>query len=1053
MLAASSAAVLLLAAAGSSLAAQGTITGVITAAGTQQPLGQSRVLIVGGNVVTTTGDDGKYTLRNVNGGTVTVEALHVGYQSQKKVVTVTNGQVTTADFTMVVAVVQLQEVVTTATGQQRRVELGNTVSTLGDVGKKVEESQISTLSDLLLAKAPGVIVLPGTTVGGAPNVRIRGVSSISLANGPIYVVDGVRYNSGTTPNSGTDTQFSFLNSLNPEDIQDIQIVKGPSAATLYGTSAANGVVEITTKRGRAGATRWNWFGEAGSVQDRTKYQPMYANWGHSPGSTTQVRCQLPLMLTPAAQGGTPCITDSLTKYLLLRDPSATFVHDGQRSQYGVSASGGSDALRFFVSSDIDDEVGPLQMPGYEIARFDSLKIPVRGEWLHPLAQQKLNFRTNLNAALSPKFDLGVNMGFSKNNNRINASDDLIIALLYVQMQNYGFKGPGLDKIVNQVDGTPLHDALQWAPGDIMQYYNTQDLQRMTGSINASWRPFSWMQNDGTLGMDLTDLDFFHLCRLNECPPQSTTARVGNVTDNRSNFRNYSVKMSSTGTWNARSWMNLKTSIGADYTNIETDAVNSTGQTLPPGASTVAAASTRNASQTQPTAVKTLGFYAQEQAALRDRLFLTVAVRSDQNSAFGTNFQKVYYPKASVSWIASDEPMFPKWSWLNQFRLRGAYGASGVQPGSTAALVTFSAASVSVPVRGVTNGTDTPSLTAAQPGLPNLKPETSKEFEGGFDSQILNNRVHIDYTYYQRTSHDALISVPLAPSSAAPQLSILQNIGSIRNSGHEVQINTYLVDRKNFGWDITINGSHNTNLVLDLGIDPGTGKSRIVGAGGTTEQVVGLPINGQWYRPYTFEDKNKNGILEWNSTDALSEVHVDSVLRFKGTNSPRDLFSIQNGFDLFQRKVRLNLSFDYKGGGNSQDGANNFQCNTAPRSCAETQDPKSPLNEQARSIAKTYGSTYPNGLTFKSSGGYFISNQFWKFREASVVWQLPGMLVSRVRAQNGSNLVLSLRNIHTWTGYTDLDPEVNYGLSQAENQNNFQTSAAPTYIVLRLNLKY
>src|SRR5439155_24400538 len=144
----------------------------------------------------------------------------------------------------------------------------NAVSTLGDVSKRVETVPVHTISDLMIAKSPGVVFLPGTELGGAPSVRIRGVSSISLNNAPIWYVDGVRYSAGglgttNTLSSGTDVGFSLLNSLNPEEIEDIEIVKGPSAATLYGTNAANGVVLITTKKGRAGTTRWTWSAERG----------------------------------------------------------------------------------------------------------------------------------------------------------------------------------------------------------------------------------------------------------------------------------------------------------------------------------------------------------------------------------------------------------------------------------------------------------------------------------------------------------------------------------------------------------------------------------------------------------------------------------------------------------------------------------------------------------------------------------------------------------------------------------------------------------------------
>jgi outer membrane receptor protein involved in Fe transport len=653
----------------------------------------------------------------------------------------------------------------------------------------------------------------------------------------------------------------------------------------------------------------------------------------------------------------------------------------------------------------------------------------------------------VSAALNPKFDLSTTMGFTKTTNRIPPESDLIIALWYTGMQNYGFKGPGLDKIVNQVDGTPLHDYFQWNPGDIMQYVNQQDLQRFTGSANASWRPFSWMQNDGTVGVDLTDLDFFHLCRKNECPPQSATARVGNVTDNRANLRNFNFKLSSTSSYTWRERVNLKTSIGADYTNTEADSLSTTGQTLPPGGVAVVQAATRNVnSQTQPKAVKTMGLYVQEQAAFNDRLFVTAAIRTDQNSAFGTNFQQVYYPKVSASWIASEEAFFPRTSWLDNFRARLSYGASGVQPGPTSGLTTFSAATVSIPTRGVTNATDTPGLQASNPGNANLKPETSAELEAGFETRLMKSRVTIDYTYYNKRTKDALISVPIAPSAAAPVTSLLQNVGSTRNYGHELQVNAQLIERRNFAWDVTLNASHNTSAVVDLGIDLATGKPRIIGAGGQAREIAGYPIFGQWFRPYTYADANGDGILQ------LSEVHVDSGFFFKGVGVARDIASIVNGFDLLGRKLRIAMSFDYRGGGNTQDGANNFQCNTTPNACAETQIKQQDLNFQARQIAKSTG-TVIGGTTYKTTVGYFMSNQFWKFRELSATYALDPRLVRYIRAQAGSNIVFSMRNIHTYSSFTGIDPEANYGVSGSENQNEFQTAGAPTYYSLRVNLKY
>ena len=244
----------------------GSVTGRVTAVGTSEPLSDARILIVNTSRVATTDVEGQYTVRNVPAGTVDVRVLRVGYQEQKKTVQLSAGGSATADFTMSPAVILLPDIVTTATGDQRRVELGNAVTALGDINTKVETTPVTNIADLLVAKAPGVIVLPGAMTGANATVRIRGLSSLAtngsgISNDPIYVIDGVRMASGTIGMGTGGTTGSMLNTLDPNEIEDIEIVKGPSAATLYGTDAANGVIVITTKKGHAGATRWTWYGE------------------------------------------------------------------------------------------------------------------------------------------------------------------------------------------------------------------------------------------------------------------------------------------------------------------------------------------------------------------------------------------------------------------------------------------------------------------------------------------------------------------------------------------------------------------------------------------------------------------------------------------------------------------------------------------------------------------------------------------------------------------------------------------------------------------------
>ena len=633
------------------------------------------------------------------------------------------------------------------------------------------------------------------------------------------------------------------------------------------------------------------------------------------------------------------------------------------------------------------------------------------------------------------------------------------------MQNFGYKGCpggvapcGLDKDPFQADGVPLNDANQWAPGDIMQVTQQSGVQRFTGSSTATWRPLSWMQNEGTIGIDLAAVNFFQLCRTTECPPQSSTAKQGRVTDNQGKNRNFSAKLASTSTWNPLNWMNVKTSLGADYTNLESDFANTNGTILPPGASTVASASTRNASNQQPNAVKTLGLYIQEQAGIHDRLFLTAAIRTDQNSAFGTNFQQVYYPKVSASWIASDESFFPRFSWLNQLRLRSAYGASGVQPGSTQGLIVFTPATVALTGRNGTTEVDQPGLTASQPGNSNLKPERSSELEAGFDAQLIDNKVHFEYTFWSKKTTDALVQISLAPSSTASQLTPLLNVGSTKGWGHEVQANAQLINLRNFGWDILVSGSHFSNKVLALGTvsgncqtAPGVIVSCLRTASGSTSgearQIPGHPINEQWYRPYTYADANGDGILQVSRGPRrfrLRELRVPDAARHL----------------LRSERCRSVLAAP------ASPGDVRFQ---GRREHARRRQ-QLPVQHDAVRVSRHAGS---DGAARPPGGGDRQDLRLHgRGHELQVVSRLlrqqPVLEVPRVlgrasaaagrsrRAcarQSGSSLVFGARNLKTWSSYTGIDPEANYGLSQSEAQNEFQTTGLPTYFTLRLNLKY
>ena len=622
----------------------GTITGRVTAQGAGAPLSDARVLALGTNLAATTGQDGRYTLSRVRAGAIDVQVFRVGHQPIKKSITVTAGGTVTVDFELATAVVQLQDVVTTATGEQRKIELGNAVSTLGDVSKAVEQGSITNMSDLLTGKVAGLVVIPGAFTNGAPNIHIRGLNSLSLNNSPIFVVDGVRMNTGASASNGGNlsSNVSVINDLDPTAIEDIEIVKGPSAATLYGTDAANGVVVITTKKGRAGKNRWTFNAEQGRITDPSNYLTAYMIYGHAPATpTTAIRC-----FTYTISAGT-CVSDSTSSLNIMKDNTGLSpIADGFRNQWNAQASGGSDLVRYFVSGGLENETGPLKMPGFSAQRLDSVAGGVRPEWNRPDYYQKLNVNSNISMALSPVLDLDVSAAFMKTDQGLPQSNNNTFSPTYQSMMSPGFTkpGPGYNGIGSL--GEQLNGYNSYVPSEIFQDVNQNQTQRIIGTLHSSWRPLAWMLNDGTVGVDYVDRNGIFLCRYQECPA-SGTLRQGATSSSTNNNRNFSAKITSTGTWQYSPSINLKTTVGSDYTNSEADGTNANGSVLPPGAQSVGAAAVQTAGNTLWTATKTWGYYFQEQVALHDRLFLTGAVRADENSAFGTNFQRVALSGSSV----------------------------------------------------------------------------------------------------------------------------------------------------------------------------------------------------------------------------------------------------------------------------------------------------------------------------------------------------------------------------------------------------------------------
>jgi outer membrane receptor protein involved in Fe transport len=728
------------------------------------------------------------------------------------------------------------------------------------------------------------------------------------------------------------------------------------------------------------------------------------------------------------------VRDSVTSFNPMTVDELTPLQTGNRSQYGLQVSGGTAALRYFVSGENETEDGPIRMPDVDRDRFRAAGTPLRTEWTKPERLGRASMRANVNASLNDKVDLGITTMYVRTNQRLVQTDNNTLSIFYQTMMNPGFRGIGPGRTTGKdALGQDLNGNNNFTLGDIFQRAVVEDIHRFVGGANANWRPFSWLEGTAVMGIDLANRRDFTLCRFGECAP-SGQSRLGTVSSAHNNNRNVSTKLTGTAVWQARDWANLRTTVGADYVNIGSDGSSSSATELPPGGQSVGQGAVQSGGSTLPTATKTLGVYAQEAISLRDRVFLTLAARSDKNSAFGVDYGRAFYPSASLSWVASDESFFPEVPGLNYLRLRMAYGAAGVNPGATAALDTYSSAVVNIAGTG-TSGTDTPGLRANQIGNPALKPETSTELETGFETRMLNDRVNVDLTYYRKRTKDALISQPIAPSSGASDLSVLRNLGSIQNQGLELTLNTTLVSSKRFGWDITVAGARTRNKVLSLGKDAAGKPNPTIGTGSTRDSV-GMPIDGLYLRKYTFKDANNDGYI------VASEIVVDNTFSFMGSQTPRTTLSLTNGFDLFDGSVRIYSMFDYKGDFYVFDNNGNFLC-TNNAAAAERSSPSASLEGQAACVAARSG-------TPATSYGHWDKADFVRFRELSVTYRVPERYLGAVRA-DGASLSLGARNLALWTSWRGTDPEMNY--STGDTQSNIASSSPRSYYTIRLNLNY
>jgi TonB-linked SusC/RagA family outer membrane protein len=825
--------------------AQGTITGTVTAARTSDPIEAVTVLLGGTQRAALTGPVGTYRLLNVPAGTYRLTARRIGFERVTQSVTVPATGSVSLDFTLDRTATTLEEMVVTGTPlEQTKRQLGNAVGTVKATELQALAPEPNTQA--FLNAIPGVRVqAAGGDVGSGGNTRIRGASSMTLASEPLIYIDGVRVNNafadaGAFSGVGVDSRYppSRINDISADEIESIEIIKGPAAATLYGTEASNGVINIITKRGGGGGrpslsfqarTGANWLPDPENFFQHSYYKTSTGQIVDADVLGHDLNVGFPVSYyggcpKPYTQSGSMC----------KGSPFST----GHPQAYEASLTGGAETLNFFFFGGWDRDEGAVDY-----------------NW-----KNRFSGRSNLTYTPTEQLKLDVGIGYVRSTTRSAGAQQPITTGILWSCPSPGCE-PGKN-LPNGLDG-PLRGYLLYVPEvyeDNIQGY--ENLDRNTITATLTHRPFTWLTHRLTVGGDNTDQNLSDLWK--------KISTVGSLFPNgrrdlegtNTSFANADYAASARAQPFAT--LGFETAVGFQYYQKRYESSYAHAETFPVGSLETISAGALRTSQESFLENKTVGAYVQEQAKWNDRLYLTAALRGDDNSAFGTSYKATRYPKLSASYVLSDETWMKRLSALSSLKLRTAWGEAGQQPDAFAALRTYAPA---------TGANGVPTLTPQNLGNPNLKPEVGKEIEAGFDASLFSGRVGTEFTWYDKQTKDALVQVPALPSLGFPGVQY-QNIGGVENRGVELGLNASVVQSRSTDLSIAFKFSHNDNKVVTLG----GSRSLVMNATFGQYHVPGFPLGSIFQTRILSAQIDSSG-----PTKKVVNMMCESGTKLPGTN--------------------------------------------------------------------------------------------------------------------------------------------------------------------------
>lgn len=1023
-----------------------TVNAQITVSGTVSdgsgPIPGVNIIVKGTKTSTVSNFDGTYTLTAIPANSTLVFSF-IGYKPYE--IAVNNK--TKINALLEENLNDLKEVVVIGYGTAKRGDLTGAISSISS--SAVTQSVATTIDQVLQGRAAGVQIQQNSgTPGGSSSVRIRGISSITGSNEPIYVIDGVIIDG----NSGS-LNINPLAGINPNDIASIDILKDASATAIYGSRAANGVIIVTTKTGRKGDLTLNFDSYVGWQQMPKELQVLNLR---EYGTLKNTRADLgivqrdPYFIRPELLGEGTNWQDELFQVGLIQS-------------YNLSASGGSDTTTYALGMSYFDQEGTVIGSSFD----------------------RLTLRGVIDSQVKKWLKVGVNMNLSKNNQVTTVNDDGVILTALKQTPNVAARNAD-----GSFDGPDTTEFVQTNPLGIAMLKDNYG--KDYGFRGNAYAEISFTKDLKLRTQYSLDLGFGNRYTFNPSytfGALSNEVREGSRTKSTSEnwiwtntltynkvFGKHNINAMFTQELQERNWENLYGYRSGYLTNGATD--------LNAGDPTTA----RNSNASSTTSLSS--YLGRLTYSFNDRYFLTGTIRRDGSSQFAEGNKWDWFPSASLAWKISNEGFLKDNTVINNLKLRAGWGITG---------------NSSVPNNAYTSvyGTSATNWGSGQIATntanPDLRWEKSNQTNIGLDFGFFNNRIEITTDVYYKKTDDLLLRLSLpayvgttGQGSTAPPYA---NIGSLENKGFEFSINTINMERKDFLWKTNFNISMNRFKVLKLNSESGVydqtlqqgsdvtvvtrsavGQTlgqfygyKVIGrfekatdfyykdATGTVKPTAlpeGMVIgeNGVWIGDYMFEDVNKDGVINEKDAGYIGDPNPDFTFGF--TNN----FSFK-GFDvsiMFTGSYGNDvLNYQRRWLENPRENTNLLKT-ALGYAQLELIDPNGP--NDYRNVQIVGGDPYMPRIgasSASSASNYRLSNRFVedgsfvRLKNISIGYNLPKDLYSKYGISN-IKVYSNMQNVLTFTKYKGYDPEVG-AINQNQLLNGIDNGRYPSPMVTTLGL--